>query len=58
MKAGGDTELVEHPGELDAAAVDHGDPVTCRHEIGQILHGAASEGAAPDLYDGGLPHVL
>src|SRR5215210_4399207 len=56
VKPRGDPERVEHPGELEAAAVDDGDPVTCRKEAGQVLERPAGQSAAPDFYDHGL-HV-
>src|SRR5215210_5429230 len=60
VKTGGDPELVEHPGELDATTVHHDNPVAGRQEIGQVFERSTSQSAAPYLYDDGLrgAHVL
>jgi hypothetical protein len=50
-------EGVQHPGELEAAAVYDDYPVTGRKEVRQVLQRPSGKGAASDLDHHGL-HVL
>jgi hypothetical protein len=50
-------EGVQHPGELEAASVDNGDPVADRKEVREVLQRPSGERAAAD-FDHHGPHVL